>query len=106
VSNTTDGEHREATPSSHVEQIIFIRADQLLNITLTKTGLNLVQRLSVLFNDVYNKRSPMLDDDQPMLSLSNLTGQDIRINHFDGVEARRMFSGRRCRCRTRRRVLF
>ena len=84
-----DHERREGIGASNSKQIIYVRADQLLNITLTKTGLDLVQRLSALFNDVYNKRLPMIDDDdQPMLSLINWTGRDIAVGNFDGVEVR------------------
>lgn len=67
--------------------MILVRAYQLLNITITKTGLDLLQRLSLLFNDVYNKRLPPTeDDDEPMLSLFNATGQEILIENFDGLE--------------------
>ncbi|CAF4846541.1 unnamed protein product, partial [Rotaria sp. Silwood1] len=80
-------ERKEGIPPSNSKQIISIRADQLLNITMTKGGLNLLQRLSDLFNDVYNKRLPFIDDDdQPMLSLFNGTGQEINIEHLDGLE--------------------
>lgn len=86
---SSEHERKEGVPSSPSKQIVFIRADQLLNITLTKTGLDLVQRLSALFNDVYNKRLPFAEaDDQPMLSVVNVTGQDLLIDHFDGVEVR------------------
>jgi len=74
-------------PSSNSKQIILVRADQLLNITITKTGLDLVQRLSALFNDVYNKRLPPSDaDDQPMLSLFNGTGRELFIDHLEGLQ--------------------
>ncbi|CAF3380389.1 unnamed protein product [Rotaria sp. Silwood1] len=80
-------ERKEGIPPSNSKQIISIRADQLLNITITKGGLNLLQRLSDLFNDVYNKRLLFIDDDdQPMLSLFNGTGQEINIEHLDGLE--------------------
>ena len=80
-------ERKEEHPSANSKQIIFIRAEQLLNITLTKTGLDLVQRLSALFNDVYNQRLPFTEDDnQPMLSLYNATGKDLLIDSMDGVE--------------------
>ncbi|CAF0751812.1 unnamed protein product [Rotaria sordida] len=81
-------ERKEGIPSSDSKQIITIRADRLLNITITKAGINLIQRLSGLFNDVYNKRLPFTDDeiDQPMLSVLNGTGQEITIAHLDGVE--------------------
>ncbi|UJR35157.1 hypothetical protein I4U23_027926 [Adineta vaga] len=82
-----ESEKKEENASAHSKQIIFVRADQLLNITLTKTGLDLVQRLSALFNDVYNKRLPFTEDDnQPMLSLFNGTGKDLFLDHFDGLE--------------------
>ncbi|CAF0869350.1 unnamed protein product [Rotaria sordida] len=81
-------ERKEGIPSSDSKQIITIRADRLLNITITKAGINLIQRLSGLFNDVYNKRLPFTDDEinQPMLSVLNGTGQEITIAHLDGVE--------------------
>jgi hypothetical protein len=81
-------ERKEGIPSSNSKQIILVRADQLLNITMTKTGLDLIQRLSALFNDVYNKRLPPSDDDddQPLLSLFNGTGREISINHLHGLE--------------------
>ncbi len=54
---------------------------------MTKTGLDLVQRLSALFNDVYNKRLPPSDDDDlPMLSIFNATGQELLIDHLDGLQ--------------------
>ena len=77
----------EDVPSSKSKQMIFVRADQLLNVTITKTGLDLIQRLSVLFNDVYNKRLPATDDDDlPMVSLSNETGRELVIDHLEGLE--------------------
>ena len=89
---TNEQERKEGVPSSNSKQIIFIRADQLLNITITKTGLDLVQRLSALFNDVYNKRLPPTDDDdQPMLSLFNGTGQELFIDNLDGLEVNFIF---------------
>ena len=83
-------ERNEGVPSTQTKQIIVIRADQLLNLTITKTGLDLVQRLSTLFNDVYNKRLPSTDDDhQPMLALFNATGKQLQIHHLEGVEVNR-----------------
>ncbi|CAF4323084.1 unnamed protein product [Rotaria sp. Silwood2] len=83
----TNTQEQKGVSSSKVKQIIFVRADQLLNITITKTRLNLVKHLSALFNDVYNKRLPPSDDDDlPMLSLCNETGREIFINHLDGLE--------------------
>lgn len=71
----------------NVKQLIRIDTDQYLNITITKTGLDLVQRLSALFNDVYNKRLPPTDDDdQPMLSILNGTGRELTIQGLGGVQ--------------------
>lgn len=74
-------------PSTKSKTHMNLRFDQLLNITMTKSGLELVQRLSTLFNDVYNQRLPPGDDDdQPMLSLWNQTGQNITISNLDGLQ--------------------
>ncbi len=86
-SVTNAQERKEGLSSSNSKQIIFIRADQLLNLTITKTGLDLVQRLSALFNNVYNKRLPSIDDDdQPMLSLLNGTGRELFIVNLEGLQ--------------------
>jgi hypothetical protein len=43
--------------------------------------------LSSLFNDVYNQRLPKyFDNDEPMLSLLNSTGQSIFIDNLNGLE--------------------
>jgi hypothetical protein len=82
-------ERKEGTPSIGAKQLILVRADQLLNITITKSGLDLVQRLSALFNDVYNKRLPPTDDDdQPLLSVINKTGRELQLDHFIGLAVR------------------
>ena len=85
-----DSANREGNNASNSKQILYLRADQLLNITITKTGLDLVQRLSTMFNDVYNKRLPAsADDDLPMLSLLNSTGRELVINQLHGLQVRR-----------------
>ena len=75
---------------SVAKQMIFVRADQLLNITVTKSGLELLQRLSTLFNDVYNKRLPPGDDDEdhPMISIVNRTGKEILVDHLQRIQVR------------------
>lgn len=86
-------ERKEGLPSSKSKQVTVIRADRLLNITITKSGLELLQRLSALFNDVYNKRLPPSDDDdQPMLSLFNATGKEIIISNLDGLQVYLQYS--------------
>ncbi|CAF4682285.1 unnamed protein product, partial [Rotaria sp. Silwood2] len=83
-----NAQEQKGVSLSKAKQIIFVRADQLLNITITKTGLNLVKRLFALFNDAYHKQLPPSDDndDLPMLSLCNETGREIFINHLDGLQ--------------------
>lgn len=82
-----DPETKDGLGTSNFKQIISVRTDQLLNITITKTGLDLVQRLSALFNDVYNKRlPPTADDDLPMLALFNGTGREILVDQLDGLQ--------------------
>ena len=81
----------ERQQENSAKRIISIHADQLLNITITKTGLDLLQRLSTFFNDIYNKRLPLNDDDddeQPMLSVFNKTGRELLIDHLDGIEVK------------------
>ncbi|CAF1603445.1 unnamed protein product, partial [Didymodactylos carnosus] len=74
-------------PLASTKQIIFIRADQLLNLTITKTGLDLAQRLSALFNDVYNRRLPPGEDEEkPLLSMQNATGKELVLYNLDGIE--------------------
>ncbi|CAF5157062.1 unnamed protein product, partial [Rotaria sp. Silwood1] len=71
----------------NAKQLISIRAHQLLNITITKTGLELIEHLSSLFNDIYNQRLPKnIDDNEPMLSLVNLTGQNLFIDNLNGLQ--------------------
>ncbi len=84
-----ENERKEGVASSNSKQLILVRADQLLNVTITKTGLDLIQRLSALFNDVYNKRlPPSEDDDLPLLSLFNGTGRELHIDNLVGLEVR------------------
>ncbi|CAF4784637.1 unnamed protein product, partial [Rotaria sp. Silwood2] len=82
---SSSNEHDISTSST--KQIINIHADQLLNITITKTSLDLLQRVSALFNDVYNKRLPPSDDDdQPLLSFFNAINKEIIIQRLHGLE--------------------
>jgi hypothetical protein len=83
----TPGQQRKGIPGLNAKQLISIRAYQLLNITVTKTGTDLIKRLSSLFNDVYNQRLPKdIDDNESMLSLYNSTGYDIFIDNLSGIE--------------------
>ena len=70
------------------KQIIHVRADHLLNLTVTKTMLSLGQRLSTMFEDAYNKKMPSKEDkdDKSMLSILNMIGGDVYIDEIHGVE--------------------
>jgi len=70
-----------------VKQVISIRADNLLNITLTKTTLDLVLRLQKIFNHVYQKGKVSDDNqEQSLLSIYNQTGYQILLHDFIDVE--------------------
>lgn len=83
ASSDDAAENEQQVDLLNATQSILIRTDRSLSLTITKTGLELVQRLSTLFNDVYNKRLPPADDhDLPLLSIHNFTGQDILIENL------------------------
>jgi hypothetical protein len=86
-SATEKAEKKEGGMKLDVKKVIYIRAEHLLNVTLTKTTLDLGQRLLVIFNDAYKKGSTSDDDEeQAMLSVLNQTGYDITIDKITGVE--------------------
>jgi methyltransferase-like protein len=69
------------------KQLISLQTDQYLNITITKTGFDLIKHLASLFSDLYKQRLPKyLNNNQPMLSLANLLGKNITINNLHGLE--------------------
>lgn len=58
-----------------------------MNVTITKTGLELIKHLSTLFTDIYNQRLPEnIDDNESMLSLTNLTGQTVFLENLQGLQ--------------------
>ncbi|CAF3896761.1 unnamed protein product, partial [Rotaria magnacalcarata] len=86
-SSSKKGKQEKIVLGLDAKQLIFIRTQQLLNITITKTGLELMTNLSSLFNDIYNQRLPInIDNNESMLSLMNLTGQPICIENLNGLE--------------------
>lgn len=87
LPHANEADRKDGVVSSNIKQIIRVESDQYLNITITKTGLDLVQRLSALFNDVYNKRLPPSDDDElPMLSVLNATGRELTLEQLTGLQ--------------------
>jgi hypothetical protein len=85
--SSSASEKKEGGMKLDVKKVIYIRAEHLLNVTLTKTTLDLGQRLSVMFNDAYRKGSTSdNDEEQAMLSVLNQTGYDITIDKITGVE--------------------
>jgi len=68
-------------------KLIYIRAEHLLNLTLTKTTLDLALRLQTMFNEAYQKgESSDSDEEQSMLSIHNQTGYNIIIHDILGLE--------------------
>ncbi|CAF3768117.1 unnamed protein product [Adineta steineri] len=85
--NCKEEEEEENDSDFDVKKIIFIRADHLLNITLTKTGVVLAQRLFKMFSDAYKKKSSTIEqDDQSILSIHNHTGYELTIVDLNGIE--------------------
>ncbi|CAF1170061.1 unnamed protein product [Rotaria sordida] len=90
-SSNTEPVQKDDAVSLDAKQVIYVRADHLLNITITKTMLNLAQRLSTMFKNAYNTESSWNednddDDDRSMLSIHNMTGYDIYIDNLKGVK--------------------
>ncbi|CAF1065734.1 unnamed protein product [Adineta steineri] len=73
--------------SLNIKKVISIRADHLLNLTLTKTSLDLSQRLQTMFNDAYkNNSSSDTVEEQAMLTILNQTGYNIKLDQIVGVQ--------------------
>jgi hypothetical protein len=47
-----------------LNRVILIRADHLLNVTLTKTTLDLLERIQSMFDQAYEKGYSSTDDQQ------------------------------------------
>ncbi|CAF4025308.1 unnamed protein product [Rotaria sp. Silwood2] len=87
-SSNIEQKPKDDSVSLDAKQVIYVRADHLLNVTITKTMLSLVQRLSTMIKDAYNKQSPWNEDDndRSMLSIHNMTGYDIYIDNLSGIK--------------------
>ena len=81
---STEGEGEKTTD---VKKLIYIRAEHLLNITLTKTTLDLFQRIQTMFNDLYKKGTASDDDqEQAMVSIFNQTGYELHLHQIKGLK--------------------
>ncbi|CAF1398617.1 unnamed protein product [Adineta ricciae] len=70
-----------------IQNIVFIRADHLLNVTLTKTSIILAQHLFTMLGDIYkNEYAAIEHDDRSILSIHNQTGYRISIGKFIGIQ--------------------
>jgi hypothetical protein len=67
---------------------IHIHAEHLLCITITKTSIDLAQRVSSMFTDASKEEQPITNDvdDESILSVHNMTGYQIVIDELIGVE--------------------
>ena len=63
-SSSSESKEKEGGFNFDLKKVIFIRAEHLLNITLTKSTLDLGQRIQKLFNDAYKNGSSSDDDQQ------------------------------------------
>ncbi|UJR24151.1 hypothetical protein I4U23_027117 [Adineta vaga] len=84
---TKEGDAKEKKSANEVKKLISIRAEHLLNVTLTKTTLDLVQRIQAMFNELYEKGIPSdIDEEQVLLSIHNQTGFNIIIYDIQGIQ--------------------
>jgi len=92
--STTEEQRKDISISFNAKNKIQIRSEHLLAVTLTKTSMDLAQRLSAMFSDAYTKDLPTKDDsnEQAILSVHNMTGYDILIDNITGVEVSLDFS--------------
>ncbi len=92
--STTEEQRKDISISFNAKNKIQIRSEHLLAVTLTKTSMDLAQRLSAMFSDAYTKDLPTKDDsnEEAILSVHNMTGYDILIDNITGVEVSLDFS--------------
>ncbi|CAF1173038.1 unnamed protein product [Adineta ricciae] len=87
LEDEKDSNVKENRNESEMKKLISIRAEYLLNVTLTKTTLDLFQRISTMFNELYEKNLPSdIDEQQTMLIIQNQTGFDITIYDIRGIQ--------------------
>ncbi len=85
--SNSDQQQKEEKKSMDAKQVIHVRADHLLNITVTKTMLGIAQRLSSMLKEAFDQEvSSNEDENQSLLSVVNMTGDDIYIYHINGVQ--------------------
>lgn len=79
--------NKSSKSNFNAKKLILIRAEHLLNLTLTKTTIDLIQRLQKMFNDAYQKGSQSDEDkQQSMLTINNQTGLNLTIHHILDVQ--------------------
>lgn len=66
--------------------MIAIRTNSYLNLTITKTGFDLLNYLLTVFGDANKEHLSRRSDDQTALSLVNATGRNILISNLHGLE--------------------
>lgn len=80
-------QNNSSNSSFETKKLILIRAEHLLNLTLTKTTIDLIQRLQKMFNDAYQKGLQSDEDQQQsMLTIMNRTGYNVSIHHILDVQ--------------------
>ncbi len=90
----TEEQRNESSISLITKNKIHIRSEHFLNVTLTKTSMDLAQHLWAIFTEVNKKHLSTQDDNEqePILSVHNMTGYDILIDKITGVKVSLDFS--------------
>ena len=77
--------HSTTDANLQAKQLISLRTDDYLNITITKTGFDLVNYLLTVFGNFDKQTLPTSSDDQPALALVNATGKSIYVSELHGL---------------------
>ena len=77
----------------NIRRMLTVSSDQLLNLTISKSGLQSIKRLLNVFNDARHENLPNDDPEhQPTVTIENLTGQVIAIENLKELQVSFSFS--------------
>ncbi|UJR16774.1 hypothetical protein I4U23_003674 [Adineta vaga] len=86
--STIEEHSKDITDCLNAKKKFHIRAENLLNITLTKSSFDLIERLTTVFMKAYNNKLSKDDDieDKSILSVHNLTGYEVLLDDIKDME--------------------
>ena len=85
-------QEKEEKRKLDAKQVIYIRAEYLLNLTVTKTMLDVTQRLAdILEQDENQNLDSNSDEDKALLTIVNMSGEVVDIDHIIGVKVKKTF---------------